>query len=82
MSFEHHELGQEFPEYKEAIHALKLSNAHFKRLFNEYHEVDRQVYRIEAQVETVTDEYLETLKKQRLNLKDELYELIKATARA
>lgn len=76
MTIEHHELAQEFPEHKEAIHDLKVNNAHFKKLFTEYHEVDRHVYRIEAQNEVVTDEHLEDLKKERVKLKDELYKMI------
>ncbi len=38
MTLEHHELGHEFPEFKDEIHTLKMSNAHFKELFDEYHD--------------------------------------------
>lgn len=76
MSIEHHELANEFPEHKEAIHELKINNAHFKKLFDAYHEVDRHIYRIEAQNEVVTDEHLEDLKKERIKLKDELYQML------
>lgn len=76
MTLEHHELVSEFPEYKEIIHELKLGNAHFKKLMDEYHELDRRVYRIEAQNEVVTDEHLEDLKKQRVLLKDQLFKML------
>jgi len=75
---EHHDLLHEFPEYKERIHHLKISHPHFARLFEEYHEVDREIRRIEQQIETPPDHYLETLKKKRLHLKDELYNMIQA----
>ena len=82
MSVEHHELVQEFPQHKDAIHHLKMENNHFKKLFDEYHELDRHVYRIEAQNETVTDEHLEDLKKKRLHLKDELYKMLEGYSKA
>jgi uncharacterized protein YdcH (DUF465 family) len=53
-----------------------MNNNHFARLFDEYHERDHEVHRIETGVETTTDKYLELKKKQRLKLKDELYQMI------
>lgn len=76
MLGEHHSLIQEFPEHREKIHQLKTSNAHFARLFDEYHDVDKHIYRIEEQIETVSDDYAEELKKKRLSLKDQLYQMI------
>jgi uncharacterized protein YdcH (DUF465 family) len=78
MTIEHHELAHEFPEHKEAIHELKMNNAHFKKLFSEYHELDRHVYRIEVQNEVVCDDNLEDLKKQRIQLKDSLYKMLES----
>ena len=37
----------ELPEHKETIHELKLSNNHFAKLFNQYHESDHEIHRIE-----------------------------------
>jgi len=79
MLGEKHDLIHEFPEYREKIHELKASNAHFTRLFDEYHEIDHEVYRIEEGIETPSDEYLEERKKLRLKLKDQLFEMIKNT---
>lgn len=78
MSHTPHELTEEFPEYRERIHDLKMSDAHFKRLFDEYHEVNREVHRVEASGVNVTDDHFEDLKKKRLALKDELFEILKA----
>lgn len=77
MQGEHHDLVHEFPEYKDKIHALKQSDRHFANLFDEYHKVDREIRRIEQDIETTSDAYTETLKKQRLSLKDQLYTLLK-----
>ncbi len=78
MSIEKHNLVLEFPESKEAIHSLKVSNNHFSKLFDQYHDLDHEVNRIENGIENTSDEYLETKKKERLKLKDELYQMIKA----
>jgi hypothetical protein len=78
MFGEHHDLHHEFPEYKDKIHQLKSTNHHFARLFDDYHNVDREVRRMEQSVETVSDETLELLKKQRLSLKDELLAMLRA----
>jgi len=77
MTLEKHDLHHEFPNFSEEIHYLKMNDNHFARLFNEYHEVDHEVNRIEQGVENTSDEYLEGRKKQRLNLKDNLFAMLK-----
>ncbi len=77
MLNEKHDLIHELPEYRETIHNLKMTDSHFAKLFDEYHEVDHEVHRIESNIETTSDDYLESKKKQRLHLKDELFQLIK-----
>ena len=78
MLNEKHDLIHEFPEHRETIHQLKISNNHFARLFEQYHEVDHEIHRIETGVETPSDDYLEERKKLRLHLKDELLNIIKS----
>jgi len=80
MLGEKHDLIHELPEHKERIHELKMSDRHFQKLFDKYHDLDHQVKRIEEGVETTSDDYVETLKKERLNLKDQLFSMIKASA--
>ena len=76
MSIEKHDLHHEFPEHRDAIHELKINSAHFSRLFDEYHEVEHEVHRIETGVENTSDDYLEEQKKARLHLKDALLKMI------
>ena len=78
MTHTPHELHDQFPEAKEAIHRLKMEDAHFSRLSDRYHDVNREIHRIEAEVEHSSDEYLEGLKKQRLALLDEIGPIIQA----
>ena len=79
MLNEKHDLVHELPEHREKIHELKTSNNHFAKLFDEYHEVDHEIHRIETDIETTSDDYLEEKKKLRLHLKDELLKMIKST---
>jgi len=76
MELQPHDLAHEFPEYKDKIHFLKTNNQHFAKLFDEYHLVNREVLRIEQEVEPVTDEFAEEMKKKRLLLKDQLYAML------
>jgi len=76
MYGEHHDLVHELPEFREKIHELKVNNNHFAKLFDQYHEVDHEVRRIEQELETPSDEYTEELKKKRLSLKDELFAML------
>ena len=76
MSHVPHELAEEFPGEVDKIHELKTSHAHFARLFDEYHVVNRQIHRIESGVEPTTDEHSIDLRKQRMHLKDEIASML------
>ncbi|MEW6647377.1 MAG: YdcH family protein [Pseudomonadota bacterium] len=78
MTIEHHDLQHDFPEFHDRIHTLKMNDAHFARLFDEYHAVDREVRRIAQEIETPSDSYTEELKMRRVRLKDEIYSLLRA----
>ncbi|WOE75260.1 YdcH family protein [Alterisphingorhabdus coralli] len=78
MSHTPHELAEEFPQDGETIHRLKLEDAHFSRQAERYHEVNRAIHRIEAEIEPCSDDHAEMLKKQRLALCDELGGMIAA----
>ncbi|WP_282609808.1 YdcH family protein [Pelagibius sp. Alg239-R121] len=77
MYGEHHDLRHDLPEHADAIHELKIADQHFARLFEEYHLVDREIRRVEQQIEARGDTAMEDLKKQRILLKDELLAMIR-----
>jgi len=79
MSHVPHELHEEFPDQTDAIHKLKTSDGHFARLFDEYHEVNREIHRIEVEIQPTSDEVLEDFKKKRLHLKDQIAAMLAAT---
>jgi uncharacterized protein YdcH (DUF465 family) len=70
---EKHDLLHEFPEHQERIHELKVSDAHFRKLFDEYHEIEHQIHRINMGSEIANDNFVHQLKAKLLFLKDELY---------
>ena len=70
---EKHDLLHEFPQHKDKIHSLKVSDVHFRKLFDEYHQLDRHIQKINAGYEVVIDEYAHELKAKMLFMKDEIY---------
>ncbi len=77
MSVEHHDLHHEFPEFHDRIHDLKTSNAHFRKLFEAYHELTSEVENMENEVTPVSTRTEEEAKLKRLHLKDELYRMLR-----
>jgi uncharacterized protein YdcH (DUF465 family) len=67
-----HRLRDEFPEETRFIEQLTRTNHHFRQLVTRYDEINQDIHRIESEEQPTTDEVLERLKKQRLELKDEI----------
>jgi uncharacterized protein YdcH (DUF465 family) len=78
MSVEHHDLHHDFPDLHDKIHELKMSDAHFRRLFEEYHELTRSIEKMEDEVTPVSTQIEEEAKIRRVHLKDELYRMLTA----
>jgi uncharacterized protein len=78
MSHVAHELTEEFPDKAAQIHALKLSDAHFARLVDDYHEVNRAVHRAEGRIDTLDDSAESALRHKRMQLKDEIFRKLSA----
>lgn len=67
-----HDLAEEFPEHAERIRSLVLVDGKFSKAVQSYGEVNLEILRIENELETSSDDYLETLKKKRLRHLDEI----------
>ena len=81
MSESNHDLGNEFPALKQAIHELKMRDAHFRLLMDRYHTLNKAVHRAEQRIDVMPEAEEEMMRKERLRLKDELYSmLLKHTA--
>ena len=71
-----------FPEYRELITQLKNNDHHFTRLFDKHNELDQKIKNMESHVEAGTPVEIETLKKEKLSLKDQIYVILQKAAKA
>jgi uncharacterized protein len=77
MRIDHRDLHDDFPEYAQRIHDLKVGNARFGELFKAYDEINHKIRRIELDNVRMGDAEFERLKYERLSLKDKLYAMLK-----
>jgi uncharacterized protein YdcH (DUF465 family) len=71
-----------FPEYRDLISRLKNEDRHFERLFNEHNDLDEKITELEKHISPVGEAEVDVLKKKKLALKDEIYQiLLKASAK-
>jgi uncharacterized protein YdcH (DUF465 family) len=75
-----HGLHEEFPQAAATISKLKIGDAHFARLADRYEHLNREIHRVETDIEPASDERLESLKKERLKLKDEIAAMLRSAA--
>lgn len=73
-----HDLHVEFPDLAARVDALRADNAHFAQLFDQYNDLDGQITRAEEGLVGLDDFSLEDLKKRRLKVKDEIYDMLRA----
>lgn len=73
-----HDLTDEFPEHADRIHALKLSDPHFAKLFEAYFNANEAVYRAETTLEPMDGLAETALRKTRAALKDQIYHILTA----
>ena len=76
MSHTPHELAEEFPDKVELMSQLKQTDAHFARLADEYHEINRVVHRAETNIEPMEDLTEGEMRKKRAALKDEIWAIL------
>lgn len=69
-----------FPEYRDLITQLKTTDRHFLNVFDKHNELDQQIKNMESGVEPATHITIETMKKEKLALKDELYQILRKAA--
>ncbi len=71
-----------FPEYRDLITQLKTADRHFLNLFEKHNELDQRIKNMEAPLEHASGTETETLTKEKLVLKDELYQILRKAAQA
>jgi uncharacterized protein YdcH (DUF465 family) len=78
MSHTPHELAEEFPDRVEQMRKMKQEDAHYAKISDEYHEINRAVHRAETNVEPTDDLNMVAMRKRRMTLKDEIWAMISA----
>jgi uncharacterized protein YdcH (DUF465 family) len=76
MSHTPHELLDEFPEFATKIRELKAADPHFARLADRYGEVNKAIFRAESHLEPMEQLAEEQLRKQRVQLKDQIFAVL------
>ena len=66
-----------FPEYRDLISQPKQSDKRFARLFDEHNELDEKIANMVKNPVTGNLDEVEVLKKQKLHLKDQLYQILR-----
>jgi uncharacterized protein YdcH (DUF465 family) len=71
-----------FPEYRELISELKHKDHHFTRLFDKHNALDDEINNLEKGNPPASQFEIESKKKEKLALKDELYQYLSKVAKA
>lgn len=71
-----------FPEYRDLISKLKTTDRYFERLFEKHNELDHKIANLVSGNVIDTTASVETLKKEKLRLKDEILAVLKKHSQA
>lgn len=66
-----------FPEYRDLIARLKIEDSRFSRLFEDHNELDHKIIRLEKNPATANSDEIDELKRQKLKIKDALYDILR-----
>lgn len=69
---DNHPLARDLPEHKDTIHVLKMNDAHFAKIMEEYEVLDKGIVRAEQGLEHIADLELDGMKMKRVQMKDDL----------
>ncbi len=76
MSNTPHTLQEEFPHQIDKLHDLKVSNAHFAKLLEDYDVINDKVHRAETRVDPVDELVENQWRKERSHIKDEIARML------
>lgn len=65
-----------FHEYREQIVTLKQQNGHFGKIFDKHNDIDEKITEVDKGRSHMDQFELESLKKEKLKLKDEIHSII------
>ena len=71
-----------FPEYRDLISRLKTEDDHFARIFDRHNDLDQKIKNMETGIVAADGVTIENLKKEKLQLKDSLYQILRKASNA
>ncbi len=71
-----------FHEFRDLISELKTSDRYFQGLFEKHNALDQKIKNMESHIEPGSPDEVETLKKEKLQLKDQLYAILRKASAA
>ena len=80
MLGENHSIHHEFPQQHDLIDRLVAEDLHFKKIVEEYNSLDKEIRGIEMRDSPIDDVTFNQMKKQRGQLKDEVYQILRKHA--
>ena len=78
MTHSPEQMSEDFVPYAEKIAKLLAEDENFVKLFGEYEELNDKIFKSETEIEPRSDLSLESLKKRRLGLKDQIFSALTA----
>lgn len=82
MKFQKQTLTKNRADHQHLIRHLQKHDAYFVEVFDSYHELESEVHNIEKCNSHVIDVYMQSLKQRRIQLKNELFDIIHKAERA
>ncbi|EKF73078.1 hypothetical protein A11A3_15497 [Alcanivorax hongdengensis A-11-3] len=74
MLGENHSIHREFPDHHQKIDELVLNDPKFKALVVEHDKLDKEIRGLEMRESPVGDAQMEQMKRERIRLKDQVYQ--------
>lgn len=69
-----------FPEHQELIHKLRHDDPHFAKIFESHQELDKEIAQLELNPVNLINDDIESRKRKKLKIKDEIYKILTRTA--
>ncbi|TCB51949.1 YdcH family protein [Acinetobacter sp. ANC 4779] len=69
-----------FPEHQELIHKLRHDDPHFAKIFESHQELDKEIAQLELNPVHLINDDIESMKRKKLKIKDEIYKILTRTA--
>lgn len=76
MAQKPHDLNEEFPAMTEQLHEMKMTDAHFARIVDEYNALNERIHLSESNVRPVSADYESDLRRRRMVLKDRIARIL------